>query len=85
MNSLSRSACSPFPLRMQQLKFTRRPAVECAVGAIRVMKFYISINASLELMLGVILGPINLLPLRGGKEGLGHSLVIKMAELRKRS
>ena len=45
---------------------------------------YISINASHELTLGVILGPINFLPLHGGKEGLGHSIIMGMAGLRER-
>ena len=69
---------------MQQLKFVRCPVVECAVGALGVIKFYISINASHELTLGVILGPINFLPLHGGKEGLGHSIIMGTAGLRER-
>ena len=34
--------------------------------------------------LGVILGPINFLSLHGGKEGLGHSIVMGTAGLRER-
>ncbi len=49
-----------------------------------VIKFHISINASHELALGVILGPINFLSLHGGKEGLGHSIVMGTAGLRER-
>ena len=52
--------------------------------ALGVIKFYISSNTSHELVLGVILGPINLLPLHGGKEGLGHSIVMRTAGLRER-
>ena len=50
----------------------------------RVVKFYVGINTSHELVLGAILCPINLLPFHGGKEGLGHSIVMRTARLRKR-
>ena len=84
LNPLSRSACTLSPLRMEQFKSIRCLVVEGAVRALGVIKFYISINASHELTLGVILGPINLLPFHGGKEGLGHSIVMGMAGLRER-
>ena len=47
----------------------------------RVVKFYVGINTSHELVLGAILCPINLLPFHGGKEGLGHSIVMRAARL----
>ena len=50
----------------------------------RVIKFYICINTSHELVLGVVLCPINLLPFHGGKEGLGYSIVMRTAGLRER-
>ena len=84
LNPLSRSACPFFPLRMEQFEPIRRPVVERVVGALGVIKFYVSINAFHELAFGVILGPINLLSFHGGKEGLGHSIVMRTARLRKR-
>ena len=69
---------------MEQFKPIRRPVVERAVGALGVVKFYVSINALHELALRAILCPINLLPLHGGKEGLGHSIVMRTARLRER-
>ena len=84
MNPLSKSACPPSPLCMEQLESIRCLVVERAVRALGVIKFYISINASHELTLGVILGPINLLPFHGGKEGLSHSIVMRTAGLRER-
>ena len=69
---------------MEQFEPIRCLIVERAVGALGVVKFYISINASHELTLGVILGPINLLPFHGGKEGLSHSIVMRTAGLRER-
>ena len=84
LNPLSRSACPFFPLRMEQFKPIRRPVVERAVGALGVVKFYVSINALHELALRAILCPINLLPLHGGKEGLGYSIVMRTAGLRER-
>ena len=59
-NPLFRSACLPSPLLMEQFKPIRCLVVECAVGALSVIKFYIGINAFHELTLGVILVPINL-------------------------
>ena len=58
--------------------------VERAVGTLGVVKFYVGINAFHELTFGAILCPINLLPFHGGKEGLGYSIVMRMAGLRKR-
>ena len=52
--------------------------------ALGVVKFYVGINTSHELVLGAILCPINLLPFHGGKEGLGYSIVMRTAGLRKR-
>ena len=52
--------------------------------ALGVVKFYVGINTSHELVLGAILCPINLLPFHGGKEGLGHSIVMRTARLRER-
>ena len=69
---------------MEQFKPIRRPVVERAVGALGVVKFYVSINALHELALRAILCPINLLPLHGGKEGLGHSIVMRTTGLRER-
>ena len=68
---------------MEQFAPIRCLVVERAVGAL-VIKFYISINAFHELALGVILCPIDLLPLYGGKEGLCHSVVMRTAGLRER-
>ena len=84
LNSLSRSAYPLSPLRMEQFEPIRCLVVECAVRALGVIKFYISINTSHELALGVILGPINLLSFHGGKEGLGYSIVMRTAGLRER-
>ena len=84
LNSLSRSACPISPLLMEQFKPIRCLIVERAVRTFRVIKFYICINTSHELAIGVILGPINLLPLHGGKEGLGHSVIMRTAGLRER-
>ena len=84
LNPLSRSACPPFSLRMERFEPIRCLIVERAVGTFGVVKFYVDINASHELALGVILGPINLLSLHGGKEGLGHSIVMRTAGLRER-
>ena len=69
---------------MEQFEPIRRLVVECAVRALGVIKFYISINTSHELVLGAILCPINLLPFHGGKEGLGYSIVMRTAGLRER-
>ena len=69
---------------MEQFKPIRRPVVERAVGALGVVKFYVGINTSHELVLAAILCPINLLPLHGGKEGLGYSIVMRTAGLRER-
>ena len=69
---------------MEQFKPIRCLVVECAVRALGVIKFYICINTSHELALGVILGPINLLSFHGGKEGLGYSIVMRTAGLRER-
>ena len=69
---------------MEQFEPIRCLVVERAVRTFRVIKFYICINTSHELVLGVILGPINLLPFHGGKEGLGHSIVMRTARLRER-
>ena len=69
---------------MEQFEPIRCLVVERAVGALSIIKFYISINTSHELALGVILGPINFLSLHGGKEGLGHSIVMRAARLRER-
>ena len=52
--------------------------------ALGVIKFYISSSTSHELALGVILDPIDILPLHGGKEGLGYSIVMRTAGLRER-
>ena len=84
LNPLSRSACTLSPLRMEQFEPIRCLVVERAVRALGVIKFYININTSHKLALGVILGPINLLPFHGGKEGLGYSIVMRTAELRER-
>ena len=81
LNPLSRSACPPFSLRMEQFEPIRCLVVERAVRALGVIKFYVAINTSHELALGVILGPINLLPFHGGKEGLGYSIVMRTAGL----
>lgn len=67
---------------MEQFKPIRCLIVEYAVGTLGVVKFYVGINTSHELALGVILGPINFLSLHGGKEGLGHSIVMETAGLR---
>ena len=72
------------PLRMEQFEPIRCLIVERAVRALSVVKFYIGINTSHELVLGAILCPINLLPFHGGKEGLGHSIVMRAAGLRER-
>ena len=64
---------------MEQFEPIRCLVVERAVRALSVVKFYVGINTSHELVLGVILGPINLLPFHGGKEGLSHSVVIRAA------
>ena len=69
---------------MEQFESIRCLVVECAVRALGVIKFYISINTAHELALGVILGPINLLSLHGGKEGLGYNIVMRTAGLRER-
>ena len=69
---------------MEQFESIRCLEVECAVRALSVVKFYVGINTSHELVLGVILGPINLLPFHGGKEGLGYSIVMRTARLRER-
>ena len=72
------------PLRMEQFEPIRCLIVERAVRALSVVKFYIGINTSHELVLGAILCPINLLPFHGGKEGLGYSIVMRTAGLRER-
>lgn len=69
---------------MEQFKPIRCLIVECAVRTFRVVKFYVGINTSHELVLGAILCPINLLPFHGGKEGLGYSIVMRTAGLRER-
>ena len=69
---------------MEQFESIRCLIVERAVRALGVIKFYISINTSHELVLGAILCPINLLPFHGGKEGLGYSIVMRTAGLRER-
>ena len=69
---------------MEQFEPIRCLVVERAVGALSVVKLYLSINAFHELALGVILCPIDLLPLYGGKEGLCHSVVMRTAGLRER-
>ena len=69
---------------MEQFEPIRCLIVERAVRALGVIKFYICINTSHELVLGAILCPINLLPFHGGKEGLGYSIVMRTAGLRKR-
>ena len=69
---------------MEQFEPIRCLIVERAVRALGVVKFYVVINTSHELVLGAILGPINLLPFHGGKEGLGHSIVMRTAGLRER-
>lgn len=84
LNPLSRSACPLSPLRMEQFEPIRCLIVERAVRTFRVIKVYVGINTSHELALGVILGPINLLPFHGGKEGLGYSIVMRTAGLRER-
>ena len=84
LNPLSRSACTLSPLRMEQFEPSRCLIVECAVRALSVVKFYVGINTSHELVLGAILCPINLLPFHGGKEGLGYSIVMRTAGLRER-
>ena len=69
---------------MEQFEPIRCLIVERAVGTLGVVKFYVGINASHELALGVILGSINLLSLHGGKEGLGYSIVMRTTGLRER-
>ena len=69
---------------MEQFKSIRCLVVEGAVRALGVIKFYIYINTSHKLALRVILGPINLLPFHGGKEGLGYSIVMRTTGLRER-
>ena len=69
---------------MEQFEPIRCLIVERAVGAHSVVKFYVGINAFHELTLGAILCLINLLPFHGGKEGLGHSIVMRTAGLRER-
>ena len=69
---------------MEQFEPIRCLIVERAVRTFRVIKVYVGINTSHELALGVILGPINLLPFHGGKEGLGYSIVMRTAGLRER-
>ena len=54
------------------------------MSSLCVIKFYISSNTSRELALGVILSPINLLSLHGGKEEFGHSIFMRTAGLRER-
>lgn len=78
------SACLLSLSLMEQFKPIRCLIVECAVRTFRVVKFYVGINTSHELVLGAILCPINLLPFHGGKEGLGHSIVMRTAGLRER-
>ena len=67
---------------MEQFEPIRCLVVERAVKALSVVKFYVGINTSHELVLGAILCPINLLPFHGGKEGLGHNIVMRTAGLR---
>ena len=69
---------------MEQFEPIRCLIVERAVGAHSVVKFYVGINAFHELTLGAILCLINLLPFHGGKEGLGHSIIMGTAGLRER-
>ena len=69
---------------MEQFAPIRCLVVERAVRALSVVKFYIGINTSHELVLGAILCPINLLPFHGGKEGRGHSIVMRTTGLRER-
>ena len=69
---------------MEQFEPIRCLIVERAVRALGVVKFYVVINISHELILGAILCPINLLPFHGGKEGLGYSIVMRTAGLRER-
>ena len=69
---------------MEQFEPIRCLIVERAVRALSVVKFYVGINTSHELVLGAILCPINLLPFHGGKEGLGYSIVMRTAGLRER-
>lgn len=70
---------------MEQFKPIRCLIVECAVRTFRVVKFYVGINTSHELVLEqYLLCPINLLPFHGGKEGLGYSIVMRTAGLRER-
>ena len=69
---------------MEQFEPIRCLIVERAVRALSVVKFYVGINTSHELVLGAILSPINLLSLHGGKEGLGYSIVMRTAGLRER-
>ena len=69
---------------MEQFESIRCLIVERAVRALGVVKFYVVINTSHELVLGAILCPINLLPFHGGKEGLGYSIVMRTAGLRER-
>ena len=84
LNPLSRSACPLSPLLMEQFEPIRCLVVECAVRALGVIKFYVGINTSHELVLGAILSPINLLSLHGGKEEFGHSIFMRTAGLRER-
>ena len=84
MSPLSKSACTLSPLLMEQFESIRCLVVEGAVRALGVVKFYVGINTSHELVLGAILCPINLLPFHGGKEGLSHSIVMGTAGLRER-
>ena len=69
---------------MEQFEPIRCLIVERAVRALGVVKFYVGINTSHELVLGAILCPINLLSFHGGKEGLGYSIVMRTAGLRER-
>ena len=67
---------------MEQFKSIRCLVVERAVRTFGIIKFYICINTSQELLLGTILCSVNLLPLHGGKKRLGHSIVMGKAGLR---
>lgn len=84
MNPLSKSTCQFISLRMEQFKSIRRLVVKCAVGSPGVVEFNIIRYAFRKLPLRMVVPTIDLFPLHGGEEGLGHGIVMRTARLRKR-
>ena len=81
---MSRSAYLLFSLRMERFEPIWSLVVECTVRTLGVVEINVISNAFRKLPLRMVLSPIDLLPFHGGKEGLGHSIVMRTARLRER-